>query len=68
MPVVKPECTIQRVREWLLNQVAPMFYVMCEVTNARAFVKHLLDEGKARQHARHDFLIASERGLPCVTP
>ncbi len=68
MPVVKPECTIQRVREWLLNQVAPMFYVMCEVTNARAFVKHLLDEGKARQHARHDFLIALKKDLPCLAP
>ncbi len=68
MPVVKPERTIQRVRQWLLNQVAPMFYVMCEVTNARAFVKHLLDEGKARQHGRHEFLIASERALPCLSP
>ncbi len=68
LAVVKPERTIERVRQWLLNQVAPMFFVMCEVSSPQAFVHHLLVEGKARQGPRHEFLIASERGLPCVTP
>jgi DNA relaxase NicK len=67
LAIVKPESTIERVRGWLLNQVAPMFSVMCEVSSPQAFVHRLLEEGKSRRNPRHDFLIASERGLSCLT-
>jgi DNA relaxase NicK len=67
LAVVKPERTIQSVRAWMINQVSPMFSVLCEVSSVQAFVHHLLEEGKARRGARHDFLIACERSLPCPT-
>jgi phage replication initiation protein len=64
----KPERTIERVRAWLLNQVAPMFYAVCEVSSPQAFVHHMLEKGKSGPNARRDFLIASERALSCLTP
>jgi DNA relaxase NicK len=66
LAIVKPESTIERVRSWMLNQVAPMFYAMCEVSSPQAFVHHLLEEGKARRGPRHDFLIASGKALSCL--
>ncbi len=59
LAIPKPESTIERVRGWLLNQVAPLFFVMCEVSSPQAFVHRLLEEGKSRQKPRHDFLIHS---------
>ncbi len=68
LKVDKPECTIERVRQWLLKQVAPMFYAVCEVSSPQAFVHHMLKQGKSGENARRDFLIASKRALPCVIP
>jgi DNA relaxase NicK len=68
MPVVKPERTIEAVRQWLLNQAAPMFYAVCEVSSVQAFVHHMLEKGKSGVNARRDLLIASERALACLTP
>ncbi len=59
LTIVKPGRTLESVRGWLLNQVAPLFFVMCEVSSPQAFVHRLLEEGKSRQKPRHDFLIHS---------
>jgi len=62
LSIPKPERTVQRVREWLLKQVAPMFAVLWESGHQAGFVHHLVEEGKMRWRAGHRNLVAGERG------
>jgi DNA relaxase NicK len=62
LTVPRPERTVQRVREWLLKQVAPMFAVLWESGYQAGFVHHMVAEGKSRWRAGHRVLVAGEKG------
>ncbi len=64
LAIPKPERTIERVREWLLKQVAPMFAVLWESGHQAGFVHNMIEEGKARWGAGHRGLVAGARALP----
>jgi DNA relaxase NicK len=62
LSIPKPERTIERVREWLLKQVAPMFAVLWESGHQAGFVHRMVQEGKLRWRAGHRNLVAAEKG------
>ncbi len=62
LSIPKPERTIERVREWLLKQVAPMFAVLWESGHQAGFVHRMVQEGKSRWRAGHRNLVAGEKG------
>jgi phage replication initiation protein len=80
--VPKPEPTVERARKWLLNQVAPTFAMLWEAGEQLPFVRLMLELGAPRwsmsqcmaiaaekmRSVEEGVLIASERGLPCVSP
>jgi DNA relaxase NicK len=61
LTIPKPERTVQRVREWLLKQVAPMFSVLWECGHRAGFVHDLIQEGEARRGPVHRALIAADK-------
>jgi DNA relaxase NicK len=61
--IAKPERSVQRVREWFSRQVAPMLAVLWDSGHQGPFIRHMLDEGRARWRVSHRLLVAGEKGV-----
>jgi hypothetical protein len=57
LTVPKPERSVERVREWFIKQVAPMFAVLWECGHRAGFVHQMVEGGKSRWRVEHRALL-----------